>query len=65
MNDDYYNAQLYNIENRLKNLEVKLMSKLDDIIDKTNLIDKRQEVIDLKLQLMSLPKLKCEDKKDE
>ena len=65
MNDDYYNAQLYNIENRLKNLEVKLMSKLDDILDKTNLIDKRQEVIDLKLQLMSLPKLKCEDKKDE
>ena len=65
MNDDYYNAQLYNIENRLKNLEVKLMSKLDDIIDKTNLIDKRQEVIDLKLQLMSMPKLKHEDKKDE
>ena len=38
----------------------------DDIImNKLNLIDKRLEIIDLKLQLMSMPKLKCEDKKDE
>jgi len=38
----------------------------DDIImNKLNLIDKRLEIIDLKLQLMSMPKLKCEDKHDD
>jgi hypothetical protein len=46
---------------KLNNIE----SKLDDTMDKTNLIDKRLEIIELKLQLMSMPKLKHEDKKDE
>ena len=64
MNDVYNHALSYLNPSEFY-LLLTLMSKLDDIIDKTNLIDKRQEVIDLKLQLMSLPKLKCEDKKDE